>query len=178
MKLLVKKLNENAITPTKAHESDAGYDLYSPIDVVLEPGKPTKIPTGLAIQISLEIARTDDDDEDEDGDDNDWDDDGNYIGGDDDYGYDNDEINFVGLICDRSSMGSKGIKVMGGVCDSSYRGDVTVCLTNLTNQPYEIKSGDKIAQILFLPVLNPVIQEIDNLEETERGSKGFGSSGR
>lgn len=163
MKLLVKKLNENAITPTKAHESDAGYDLYSPIDVVLEPGKPTKIPTGIALKLSDSIFNTD-------------------------YHYDyqteaEDTIvikcpNTVGLICDRSSMGSKGIKVMGGVCDSSYRGDVTVCLTNLTNQPYEIKSGDKISQILFLPVLNPMIQEIDTLEETERGSKGFGSSGR
>jgi dUTP pyrophosphatase len=148
MKLLVKKLNENAITPTKAHKSDAGYDLYSPIDVVLEPGKPTKIPTGVALKLSDNIFS------------------GIMC------------PNTVGLICDRSSMGSKGIKVMGGVCDSSYRGDVTVCLTNLTNQPYEIKSGDKIAQILFLPVLNPRIQEIDNLEETERGSKGFGSSGR
>ena len=159
MKLLVKKLNENAITPTKAHESDAGYDLYSPVDVVLEPGKPTKIPTGVALSLIDTVF---------------------------DALYDvesgkSTEVwcpNTVGIICDRSSMGSKGIKVMGGVCDSSYRGDVTVCLTNLTNQPYEIKSGDKIAQILFLPVLNPMIQEIDNLEETERGSKGFGSSGR
>lgn len=162
MKLLVKKLNENAITPTKAHESDAGYDLYSPVDVVLEPGKPTKIPTGIALKLSDKLFHNHE----------------RYVCGD---CYEDTPIicpNTVGLICDRSSMGSKGIKVMGGVCDSSYRGDVTVCLTNLTNQPYEIKSGDKIAQILFLPVLNPMIQEIDNLEETERGSKGFGSSGR
>lgn len=162
MKLLVKKLNENAITPTKAHESDAGYDLYSPVDVVLEPGKPIKIPTGVALKLSDTVFDVG------------WN--FNASAGDE------PSVvmcpNTVGIICDRSSMGSKGIKVMGGVCDSSYRGDVTVCLTNLTNQPYEIKSGDKIAQILFLPVLNPMIQEIDNLEETERGSKGFGSSGR
>ena len=159
MKLLVKKLNEDAITPTKAHESDAGYDLYSPVDVILEPGKPTKIPTGIALSLIDTVF---------------------------DSLYDLETCksidvwcpNTVGIICDRSSMGAKGIKVMGGVCDSSYRGDVTVCLINLTNQPYEIKRGDKIAQILFLPVLNPTIKEVSELDDTKRGNKGFGSSGR
>lgn len=83
----------------------------------------------------------------------------------------------VGLICDRSGMGSKGFKVMGGVIDSIYRGDVTVCLTKVGNSA-KIKAGDKIAQIVILPIANPELVEVEELTDTARGEKGFGSSGR
>lgn len=158
MKLLIKKLLDNSFIPTKAHESDAGYDLYSPVDVILEPGNPIKIQTGIAVSLQAKVITFSQED-------------GcptKYV----------ENINTVGLIQDRSSMWSKGIKVLGGVVDSLYRGDVTVCLINLTNQPYQISRGDKIAQILFLPVLSPTISVVDELDQTERGENGFGSSGR
>ena len=85
---------------------------------------------------------------------------------------------WVAMICDRSSMGSKGVKVMGGIIDSGYRGEWGVVLTNLTRKEVVIRPGDRIAQILFLPVANPVISTINELSGSQRGLGGFGSSGK
>ncbi len=91
---------------------------------------------------------------------------------------------YVGLIWDRSGMGSKGIKVMGGVIDSTYRGEIIVCLLyNIRHDtsPHEIKKGDKIAQILFAksPEVSIItVEDLSVLGETARGTDGFGSSGR
>lgn len=84
----------------------------------------------------------------------------------------------VGLICDRSSMGAKGIRTLGGVVDSGYRGEVQVLLINLRNEPYKISRGDKVAQILILPVnLAPAV-EVNELSVTSRAAGGFGSTGK
>lgn len=85
--------------------------------------------------------------------------------------------NHFGLICDRSSMGAKAIKVMGGVIDSSYRGEILVCLLNLSFKDVEIKKGNKIAQIIILPYVNVNLREVDELDDTSRQDLGFGSSG-
>jgi dUTP pyrophosphatase len=86
-------------------------------------------------------------------------------------------IGMYGLILDRSSMGSKLIKGLAGVIDSGYRGDVTVCLANLSFHDYHIKAGDKVAQIVFhkYEALQPY--EVEELTPADRGEKGFGSSG-
>jgi dUTP pyrophosphatase len=85
----------------------------------------------------------------------------------------------VGLIWDRSSMGVKyGIKVLGGVIDHTYRGDIGVCLVNVTKIPHEVKKGDRIAQMLIQQVFTAEILEVENLDETARGEGRFGSSGR
>lgn len=83
-----------------------------------------------------------------------------------------------GLICDRSGMGSKLLKTLGGVIDASYRGDVTVCLMNLSFKDYHIKAGDKIAQLVIMPCSNALPYEVKSLSETKRGDNGFGSSGQ
>lgn len=88
----------------------------------------------------------------------------------------------AGLILDRSSMGAKGIKVMGGVIDQAYRGELIVCLQSLQiddNRPcfFDIKKGEKIAQLVLIPSYEVNITETEELNETDRGSKGFGSSG-
>ncbi len=85
---------------------------------------------------------------------------------------------YYGLICDRSSIGSKLIKTLGGVIDCGYRGDVTVCLMNLSFFAYKIKAGDKIAQIVINKVEFDDIEEVEELSDSERGDKGFGSSGQ
>lgn len=85
-----------------------------------------------------------------------------------------------GLICDRSGHGSKGIKVFGGVVDSSYRGEVFVCLglmNTFERSWIKLPKGSKIAQIVILPVRQVVLYEADKLNSTDRGEKGFGSSG-
>jgi dUTP pyrophosphatase len=82
------------------------------------------------------------------------------------------------LIKDRSSMGAKGIHVFGGVVDAGYRGEIMVLLYNAsTTGEYEIKKGDKIAQMIPLPTLTrmPVV-EVQELEDSERGDGGFGST--
>lgn len=86
---------------------------------------------------------------------------------------------YVGLIWDKSGIASKnGIKTMGGVIDSGYRGEIGIVLVNLSKEIYEIKKGDKIAQMLVQKVENPEIMEVENLDETKRGEAGFGSTGK
>ena len=86
--------------------------------------------------------------------------------------------NYVGLIWDRSGMAVKRkIHRFAGVIDSGYRGEVKVCLWNSSNDHCIINKGDRIAQILFQPVPPLPLIEVQNLDHTKRGSKGFGSSG-
>lgn len=85
---------------------------------------------------------------------------------------------YVGLIWDKSGVSVKsGIKILGGVIDSGYRGEIKIGLINLSQEIYKIKKGDKITQMLIQKVENPDIVEVDKLKETERGTGGFGSTG-
>jgi dUTP pyrophosphatase len=81
------------------------------------------------------------------------------------------------LVKDRSSMASKGVFTHGGVIDSSYRGEIVVLMTTLTDV-YQVRSGDRIAQLIPTPVLTGTVSESTDLTSGARGSKGFGSSGR
>ncbi len=85
---------------------------------------------------------------------------------------------YVGLIWDKSGLASKhGLKTMAGVIDAGYRGEVKILVHNLSNMPYQIEQGNKVAQMLIQPVEQKNIIEVENLEDTERGEGGFGSSG-
>jgi len=82
------------------------------------------------------------------------------------------------LVRDRSSMASKGIATTGGVIDAGYRGEILVMMTNLGSVQLSILAGEKIAQMIPVPVLTGAVEEVENLEESLRAEKGFGSSGR
>jgi dUTP pyrophosphatase len=82
------------------------------------------------------------------------------------------------LIRDRSSMASRGIAVTGGVVDAGYRGEIQILLANLTDEAISLKAGDKIAQMIPVPVLTGVVQQVEELADSARAEKGFGSSGR
>jgi len=148
MRISVKRLTESATIPTKSRKTDAGYDLYADEDIVICPEETKLISTGIAFAIP----------------------DG-----------------YAGLIWDRSGLGSKGIHRHAGVVDSSYRGEVRVALSNSrshiayfggdVNNTYLITKGDRIAQILFQEVPHFDLIEAEELDETNRGSSGFGSSG-
>ena len=87
----------------------------------------------------------------------------------------------VGIMAVRSSMGAKnGIYLANGigVIDSDFRGQLHVTLYNTTETPYTVHSGDRIAQLMIVPVAHPAIKVVDALSETERGEGGFGSTGR
>lgn len=159
MPLPVLKLDENAIIPQRSHPEDAGLDLYALEDTFLfnpaiyQSNDLLHSPyPSYPIQFNVVKVRT-----------------GIAIAL---------PRETVGIIHDRSSMGLKGIKVMGGVIDSNYRGEIVVCLVNL-GEKYQIKRGDRIAQLIITPIrlLSTVIVTKEDFEMTSRSSNGFGSTG-
>jgi dUTP pyrophosphatase len=75
---------------------------------------------------------------------------------------------------------SRGLTVLNspGTIDSDYRGEIKVVLVNLGAEPFTVKAGDRIAQLVFSPVFHAVLESVTDLGETPRGSGGFGSTGR
>lgn len=146
-KLRVKKFTNDAILPTRAHNTDAGLDFYSPIDATIPLGKRVKINTHIGVAL--------------------------FEGQ-------------VGLLQDRSSMGNQGVRILGGVIDANYRGEIQIILAYVATledkQPFDtdiiIKRGDKIAQMIITAVYTPQIIEVTEFESTDRGANGFGSTGR
>jgi dUTP pyrophosphatase len=132
--------NDNAQTPTKSHESDAGWDLYSIEDSIIPPKQRKTINTGVILQIPPHMA---------------------------------------GLIWPRSGLSVKqGLDVLAGVVDAGYRGEVMVCLYNTSFSSVEIKTGDRIAQIIFQEVPRVSMSVVDSLDSSQRGDNGFGSTGQ
>ena len=87
----------------------------------------------------------------------------------------------VGLVFARSGLAVKhGLALSNGVgvIDSDYRGEICVGLCNLGTQPYEIQPGERIAQLVVMPVCPLPVQEAAELDQTQRGAGGFGSTGR
>ena len=86
----------------------------------------------------------------------------------------------VGLICPRSGLSEYGVTVANapGVVDAGYRGEVMVRLTTTSTTPYQVHRGDRIAQLLIAPIFRPEVTVVDRLDNTERGTGGFGSTGR
>ena len=86
---------------------------------------------------------------------------------------------YVGLVHVRSSLGAKGLMLANGtgVIDSDYRGEILLKLT-ARNYPVVIDHGDRIAQLVIVPILTPELEQVETLDTTERGTGGFGSTGR
>lgn len=85
---------------------------------------------------------------------------------------------FVGVIKSRSGLSvNEGIEVGAGVIDSTYRGEVKVLLYNHSFNSFPINKGDRIAQLLIIPLYDGEIKEVEELTETDRGGNGFGSTG-
>lgn len=84
---------------------------------------------------------------------------------------------YVALFHDRSSMGAKGVHVLGGVIDPTYRGEWKVVLVNLSSEPVTISEGDRITQCIIQKVEGVTFEEVRALASTERGTGGFGSTG-
>jgi len=84
---------------------------------------------------------------------------------------------YVGLVWDKSGVSLNGVHRLAGVIDAGYRGEIRVVLINLTEKPYTVLKGKKIAQMLIQPVVTAEIEEANNLDDTDRGEGGFGSTG-
>lgn len=89
-------------------------------------------------------------------------------------------IGYEAQVRPRSGLALKhGITVLNtpGTVDADYRGDVGVILVNLSNIPFTVEPGDRIAQLVFQRIETPTLYEVDSLAETDRGSGGYGSTG-
>jgi dUTP pyrophosphatase len=142
----VKKLTETAKVPTKAHEEDAGYDLYADEDKIIPAQSRESVHTGIAIELP-------------------------------DLQEENKEI-YV-RIAPRSGLSVKsGIDIFGGVIDRGYTGELVVCMFNSSKEEFKVNKGDKIAQMIPTIIYKDNLVEVTELQESKRGEKGFGSSGK
>ena len=88
---------------------------------------------------------------------------------------------YAGLVYARSGLAcKKGLAPANkvGVIDSDYRGEIIVALHNHSNKPVTVENGERIAQLVITPYITAIFNEVDVLEDTERGQGGFGSTGR
>ena len=86
---------------------------------------------------------------------------------------------YVGLFWDKSGLAARhGLKVMAGVIDSGYRGELLLTLLNTSDTDYRFKAGDKVMQLLVQPVQSVEVVEVTELSETPRGAGAFGSTGK
>lgn len=85
---------------------------------------------------------------------------------------------FVGFIKDRSGLAVKcGIHTLAGVVDANYRGEVKVVLLNTGTESFQVRVNDRIAQMVLLPVPEVKIEAVEELDDTNRGACGWGSTG-
>jgi dUTP pyrophosphatase len=138
MELKIKRIHPEAKSPAYGHPGDAGLDLFSCVDCVLDEGEVRAVQTGIKVAIPA---------------------------------------GHVGLIWDKSGISLKGVHRLAGVVDAGYRGEIQVVMVNLGCEPYEIKKGMKIAQMLVQPIDEVKVVEAEDLDGTTRGEGGFGSTG-
>lgn len=153
MKLKVK-LDPGALMPTRAHSTDAGLDLYAPVDVVVPPCCGESIGNGSVVFVKAGMAVIDT---------------GVHLG---------IPAGYVGMIKSKSGLNVKHNITSEGVIDAGYTGSMVVKLYNHGNTKVRIEKGQKISQLVIMPIITPDLELADSLEETERGNGGFGSTGK
>jgi dUTP pyrophosphatase len=137
----IMKLRDGALLPAKAHEDDAGYDLFACEDISIPAGESRLVPTGVALGLPPMAEAQ---------------------------------------IRPRSGLALHSqITVLNtpGTIDAGYRGEVGVILINHGRQGFEVKKGMKMAQLVIGRILPTQLLEVDDLDATQRGSGGFGSTG-
>jgi dUTP pyrophosphatase len=87
-------------------------------------------------------------------------------------------VGYAGIIKDKSSISKAGLHTMGGVFDAGFRGEYNTHLVNLSDKEYKVEVGDKVAQLVILPVAICELEEVDELTDSSRGTGSFGSTGR
>lgn len=85
---------------------------------------------------------------------------------------------YVAIVKDKGGLAKAGLHAMGGVFDAGFRGEYNVMLVNLGDKPYTFEKGDKVAQLVILPVAHAKLIETDKLSVTSRGHGQFGSTGK
>lgn len=133
------KLDSGAFFPDRAHDTDAGADLRSPVETVIPAGCSCIIDTGVHIQLP--------------------------------HGY-------VGMLKSKSGLNVMHDITSEGVIDEGYTGAIRVKLYNNGDEPYRIERYDKITQLVIIPCEYVDFDLVEDLDDSERGGAGFGSTGR
>lgn len=133
------KLDRTAYAPTRAHDTDAGLDIRTPIYFTLEPNSSYTVNTGVHVQLPPNTA---------------------------------------GIIVSKSGLNVNHDITSTGLIDENYTGEIRVKLFNHGTKPHTFMRGDKITQLVVVPVLYESVEVVDELDQTERGDAGFGSTGR
>lgn len=157
------KLEDGSYMPERAHETDAGLDLRSREDKVVPAGGSAVFDTGVHVELpSLDIIAVE------------------YYETEKTCGIERSPKSLctVGLLKSKSGMNVNHNITNEGVIDMGYTGSIVVKLYNHGTEDYHVKRGDKISQLVILPILTPTIELVDKLDDTERGDCGFGSTGR
>lgn len=144
-----KKLDPNAIIPTRGNKHDAGYDLYLLEDHEL--GNFARLRTGVAVELNpmLQAVNVDA----------------------------SPVFTVVGLVRARSSAFAKGLMIQGTI-DEGYRGELMVQVWNISGDTYRLKKGDRIAQLVVVPSVILPTKEVEELSDSDRGHGAFGSTGK
>ena len=133
------QLDEGARMPTRAHETDAGLDIYARETAWVLAHGSTIFDTGVHVELPKGT---------------------------------------VGMLKSKSGLNVKHGLTGEGVIDVGYTGSIKVKLYNNSDRSYLVSAGDKISQLVILPILTPDLELVDILGQTERGDGGFGSTGR
>lgn len=133
------KLDDGAFMPTRAHETDAGLDLYSVNKKTIAPHSARVFDTGVHIELPP---------------------------------------NTTGFIKSKSGLNARHSLLSEGVIDEGYTGSILVKVYNHGKKPYTVSRGDKISQLVILPIVKPELELVEELETTERGNNGMGSTGK
>lgn len=133
------KLDAGAKMPTRAHETDAGLDLYATETQIVPAKDNATFDTGVHIELPPDT---------------------------------------VGMLKSKSGLNVKHGITSEGVIDVGYTGSICVKLYNHSGYDYKVEKGDKISQLVIMPILTPNLELVEDLEQTERGEGGFGSTGR
>ena len=133
------KLDDFAFIPERAHNTDAGLDLKSPVCIEIPPRCSAVIDTGVHVDLP---------------------------------------IGTVGFLKSKSGLNVNHDITSDGVIDVGYTGSIKVKLYNHGIIPYQVLRGDKITQLVVFECHFPDVEIVEELDNTERGNKGFGSTGR
>lgn len=133
------KLDKGAYMPTRAHDIDAGLDLYATRSDLISGHSSRIFDTGVHVEIP---------------------------------------VGYVGMIKSKSGLNVKENVTSEGVIDAGYTGSIVVKLYNNGDGIVHIQKGQKISQLVIMPIITPELELVDELEDTERGNNGFGSTGK
>lgn len=133
------QLDKRALMPVRAHDTDAGLDLLSPVDTVVPAHGAVTIDTGVHVELPMNTA---------------------------------------GFLKSKSGLNVKHGITSEGVIDVGYTGSIAVKLYNHSGMDYAVHRGDKISQLVVVKIDTPELVLVEKLADTERGTGGFGSTGR